>query len=226
MSAPVRAELLQLGSRCRYLPREVLMREGDCSSRDVALLLSGLVKVTKRLGNGKQALLAVRADGDIVGEMAALDDDASRSATVTACGEVYARIVCKSELQAFLRAYPEAFQAVAAVISQRLRWANHARIDFGSCTVKVRLARTLAQLAYTHGRPVRSGIVISVNLSQFELAALVGSTKQTVHKELVKMRNDGIVEVNYSQQIVRDIARLREVARLGVPERSGRMKSH
>ncbi|MGO4756833.1 cyclic nucleotide-binding domain-containing protein, partial [Streptomyces sp. 2MCAF27] len=78
--------MLELGALRRFSPEEILIREGD-RSHYVVLLHSGFAKVTARLDNGSEALLAIRASGDIVGEMAALDD-APRSATVTACGEI------------------------------------------------------------------------------------------------------------------------------------------
>ncbi|MGW6355942.1 cyclic nucleotide-binding domain-containing protein [Streptomyces sp. NPDC055092] len=69
----------------RFDADAVLVRQG-MNDRYVLLLLSGLTKVTAVVENGETSLLAVRAGGDTVGEMAAMDGSAPRSATVTACG--------------------------------------------------------------------------------------------------------------------------------------------
>ncbi|MFI6766285.1 Crp/Fnr family transcriptional regulator [Streptomyces sp. NPDC050355] len=213
MSESVRTELLRLGTRCRYLPQEILIREGD-RSHHVVLLRSGFVKVTARLDNGHEALLAIRVGGDIVGEMAAMDD-APRSATVTACGEVVASIVRESDLRFFLGTHPEAAMTIAGIVAQRLRWANRRRIEFGGYPVKVRLARVLAELAGSYGHPVPRGRVIGVDLTQPELAALTGSAEVTIHKALAELRKDGLITTGYRRTTVLDLSRLREVARMG-----------
>ncbi|MDO0927233.1 Crp/Fnr family transcriptional regulator [Streptomyces sp. TG1A-8] len=213
LSEPVRSKLLGIGTRCRYLPGEVLIREGDRSNH-VVLLRSGFVKVTASLDNGHEALLAIRVGGDIVGEMAAMDDGAPRSATVTACGEIAASMVRESDLRFFLESHPEAARAVNRIVIQRLRWSNQRRVEFGGYSVKVRLARVLAELAASYGHPVPRGIVIGVNLTQPELAALTGSAEVTIHKALAELRRDGLITTGYRRTTVLDVNRLRETARL------------
>jgi len=213
LSEPVRIKLLGIGTRCRYLPGEILIREGDRSNH-VVLLRSGFVKVTARLDNGHEALLAIRVGGDIVGEMAAMDDGAPRSATVTACGEIAASIVRESDLRFFLESHPEAARAVNRIVVQRLRWSNQRRVEFGGYSVKVRLARVLAELAGSYGHPVPRGVVIGVDLTQPELAALTGSAEVTIHKALAELRRDGLITTGYRRTTVLDVNRLRETARL------------
>lgn len=189
------------------------MREGDRSTH-VVLLRSGFVKVTACLDNGHEALLAIRVGGDIVGEMAAIDD-APRSATVTACGEVVASIVRESDLRLFLSTHPDAAVAIAGIVAQRLRWANRRRVEFGGYSVKVRLARVLAELATAYGHRVPRGLVIGVDLTQPEMAALTGSAEVTVHKALAELRRDGLVTTGYRRTTVLDLARLRRTAGMG-----------
>src|SRR4051812_8396597 len=69
----IQAELLGLGTSRRHANGDVLMREGDGSAH-AALLLMGFVKVTARLENGRVALLDIRVGGDLVGEMAPLEE--------------------------------------------------------------------------------------------------------------------------------------------------------
>ncbi|MFD5033123.1 Crp/Fnr family transcriptional regulator [Streptomyces sp. NPDC058405] len=214
LSEVIRTGLLRLGTRCRYLPGEVLIREGDRTNH-VVLLRSGFVKVTAQLDNGHEALLSIRVGGDIVGEMAAMDDGALRSATVTACGEIAASIVRESDLHFFLASHPEAARAVNRIVVRRLRWANQRRVEFGGYPVKVRLSRVLAELAVSYGHSVPRGLVIGVDLTQPELAALTGSAEVTIHKALAELRRDGLITTGYRRTTVLDLARLRETARLG-----------
>ena len=81
LSPHARRDLLGLGTEVRFDAGAVLLREG-MDDRHVLLLTSGFVKVTATVENGEISLLAVRAAGDTVGEMAAMDG-AARSATVS-----------------------------------------------------------------------------------------------------------------------------------------------
>ncbi|MEK8170702.1 cyclic nucleotide-binding domain-containing protein [Streptomyces sp. M19] len=70
------------------------MREAE-ESTFVLILLDGVVKATGRTHDNRDALLAVRMGGDLVGEFAAVDGR-PRSATVTTCGPVVARAVTRA----------------------------------------------------------------------------------------------------------------------------------
>jgi CRP/FNR family transcriptional regulator, cyclic AMP receptor protein len=78
-----------LGAQARYPAGRVLMREAE-ETTFVLLLLDGVVKATGRAAGEREALLAVRMGGDLIGELAAVDGR-PRSATVTTCGPVTAR---------------------------------------------------------------------------------------------------------------------------------------
>ncbi|WP_328413533.1 cyclic nucleotide-binding domain-containing protein [Streptomyces violaceus] len=128
VSPEARGELLELGVPARFEAGKVLLSEG-ARDRHVLVLLSGFAKVTARVENGEESLLAVRVGGDSIGEMAAFDG-APRSATVTACGPLTARLVQPGPLHALLVRRPEVHLALTGIIAQRLRWANRRRLDF------------------------------------------------------------------------------------------------
>ncbi|MFI9024898.1 Crp/Fnr family transcriptional regulator [Streptomyces sp. NPDC053560] len=194
---------------------DALISEGD-RAQELVVLHQGLVKVTAQLDGGRVLLMDMRIAGDVVGELAAMDLG-PRSATVTACGEVVATVVPQHELRPFLLAHPEVSLALNRVLCGRLRRSDRWRLEFGGYPVLVRLARVLVELAVTYGRQERKSVRIDVNLSQSEFAALTGSTTNTVHKALAQLRKDGLVITGIRRTYVRDLARLRMVARLSVP---------
>ncbi|MFE3416157.1 Crp/Fnr family transcriptional regulator [Streptomyces mirabilis] len=212
LTPPARQELLGLGTQVWFDADDVLLMEG-VRDRHVLLLLSGFAKVTARVENGESSLLAITAAGDTVGEMAALDE-APRSATVTACGPLTARVVRQSELQGLLMRRPEVATALTGMVSKRLRWANQQRLDFRSYPVSVRLARLLVDLAASYGSSMSSGVVIPLRLSQSELATMVGAAETTVHKALRQLRNERLLETSYRSTVLPDLDRLTEHAEL------------
>ncbi|WP_432139610.1 MULTISPECIES: Crp/Fnr family transcriptional regulator [unclassified Streptomyces] len=207
-----RRELLAAGVRTPFEAGEVLLHEG-ARDRHVLLLLGGFAKVTARVENGEESLLAVRVGGDTVGEMAALDGS-PRSATVTACGPLTARLLQPAALHALLARRPDIHLALTGIIADRLRWANRRRLDFRGYPAKVRLARLLVELATTYGHPADGGMVLGCRLTQPELAALTGAAETTVHKGLRELRRDGLLETGYASTLIRDLARLRELGDL------------
>ncbi|MFI1014656.1 Crp/Fnr family transcriptional regulator [Streptomyces sp. NPDC020965] len=215
-----RRDLLSLGRAREFGARDILIHQGG-ADRHTLLLLRGFTKVTATAENGRESLLAIRLGGDIVGEMAAMGDQC-RSATVTACGPVTARSVSEEALGAFLLRRPEAAVSLARMVTDRLRWANNRRLEFRGYSVKVRLARILADLAEAHGRTGAEGVVLGFTLTQPELAALTGSAEPTIHRALKELRDAGLIGTGYRTTVVRDPVRLREVAKLPASVAPGR----
>ncbi|MDI9832220.1 Crp/Fnr family transcriptional regulator [Streptomyces sp. KAU_LT] len=213
LSPPARADVLGLGVGKRFEAGDVLLSEG-ATDRHVLVLLSGFAKVTARVENGETSLLAVRVGGDTVGEMGAVDGSAPRSATVTACGPMTARVVRPGALHELLTRRPEVSVALTRIIADRLRWANRRRLDFRGYPAKVRLARLLVELAAAYGHPVDGGVVVGCRLTQPELAALTGSAETTVHKGLRELRLDCLLETGYATTTIRDLPRLTRLADL------------
>lgn len=205
-----RYRLLELGTPLTVGPAEHLIREGQIGSHMV-LLRQGLTKVTAALANGRQALLAIRVSGDILGEIAALNGT-PRSATVTTCGPVAVNVIHMRQWRPFLHECPEAALAIAGIAAARFRWANQRRLDFAGYPAKVRLARILTELTEAYGTPVPGGWTVGVTLTQPELASLCGAAEPTAEKALRELRRAGVLDTGYRQIVVRDVAALRRLA--------------
>ncbi|WP_329547577.1 Crp/Fnr family transcriptional regulator [Streptomyces sp. NBC_01356] len=209
-----RDRLLTLGARMRYPAERVLIREGD-ETDFVLILLDGLVKVTGRADDGRDALLAVRVGGDVVGELAAVDGQ-PRSATVTACGPVLARSVTRVDFLACTRREPRIAHALHQTVVAKLRAATTHRVTFTGCDAATRVARVLHHLAMTYGDPVGAGAEIRWPITQPELATLAGASEPSVQKALRGLKKAGVVTPGYRSIRVDDLDRLSEIA---YPER-------
>ncbi|MFF2787488.1 Crp/Fnr family transcriptional regulator [Streptomyces sp. NPDC058049] len=212
LSGPVREELLSIGSPQQYSPGEKILVEGTLGDH-LVLLKAGCAKVTGKLANGHEALIAIRVGGDMVGEMAVIDD-VPRSATVTACDEIDAHVVHGRAMRSFLGKCPEVAIQIMRLNSRRLRKANFWRIAFGESTVRVRLARALAELAETYGKTLGSHTLICIDLTQAELAELIGSKLRAVQETLKGFRAAGFVRTSRRQIEVIRLDRLRAIGLL------------
>lgn len=205
-----RDRLLAIGIRRSVDACQPILHEGAVESH-VIVLEDALTKVTAAMVDGRQALLAIRMSGDLVGEISALNGT-PRTATVTACRESTIRVIHRNEFRAFLQQHPNAALEVAGIVAERLRWANRRRIDFASHPVKVRLARALWEIASAYGRRGPLGIVVDIQITQDELATLCGAAEISLQKALRDLRAAGVIDTGYRQFVVRDAEELRAAA--------------
>jgi CRP/FNR family cyclic AMP-dependent transcriptional regulator len=210
-----RERLIRRGSLVRYPgPRRVLFREGD-GSGFVVIILRGVVKVTGSVSSGSDALLAIRMGGDAVGEFAAVDQ-LPRSATVTTCGTVAARVIKSDDFIDCIRRDPEISHAISKAIVAKMRVASQRRVDFSDADVSTRVTRVLLQLVTSYGKPPPNGghgqAVIAAPLTQPELASLAVASPPAVQRALHRLREHGIVATGYRSIAILDAERLRKMA--------------
>ena len=215
LAEDTRGKFLTLGHPRRYAPDEVLARMGDRTTQ-VFVLLSGRVRVTAENEDGKVALLGIRIEGDLVGELSSLDNE-PRSATISAAREpVDTRVIPQAEFRAFLDEHAEVALVITRSIGAKLRWATRRHIDFHQ-PVPVRLARVLYELAQHYGTRNgngRRGTITLEPLTQPDLAAFVAAAEPSTQKAFAELRRHALIETGYRSVTIRDIDGLREFARL------------
>lgn len=209
---PARAALLRLGVVRRFEAGRRLLREGE-ESTHVLALIGGFVKITA-IADGVETLLAIRVPGDVVGETSPLTNR-PRMATVTACGPVASRVIQFADFRRFLDQFPAAGVGMATAMSSRLRFSNERRSDMTAYRTEVRLARVLAELAVSCGRPTGDGTVIDVALTHSELASMVGIGEATAQKAIRELRLAGLIRTGYRSITIINIDGLTRLADRG-----------
>ena len=117
LADPEREALAAAGVEEFFRAGAVLCRAGEDTSQ-VTIIDSGWVKVSVPDANGGEKILAVRGQGDVVGERAALTTRV-RSATVTALDEVSAMVVPAERFAEFLRGHPRAAEVLERQVTER-----------------------------------------------------------------------------------------------------------
>ncbi|WP_170231890.1 Crp/Fnr family transcriptional regulator [Saccharothrix saharensis] len=204
--------MLTLGHPIGYPPGTQLLRRGG-EDRHALLLLRGAVKIQAGEPDDP-ALLAVRAAGDLVGEMAALDDR-PRSATVIAGGEVVARLIPPQEFRRFLQRHPEVLLDIARDNNDELRWANRLR-QAVPLPAESRIALVLDHLVRRYGHRTPDGRwSLELHLTNIELASIAGMRARTAEQAFSRLRDAGIVLTGTRRVLlVPRIDRLTEATRM------------
>lgn len=186
-----RKAFLAAGVRRQWCAGSILVHEGEQSDH-VLVIEVGRVKVTSSASSGKQVLLAIRGPGDLLGEFAAIDGRA-RSATITALSPVTATVVQGSAFRAFLMNDGNAAFSLLQLVVSRLREADIQRLEYGAYTVSARIARLLLDYAGRYGQTDDDRVIITLPLSQTELAHAAGASREAVAKALRRLRDLGAV---------------------------------
>jgi CRP/FNR family transcriptional regulator, cyclic AMP receptor protein len=206
-----RADLARHGRPRRLRAGASLFTEGS-RSEIVVVVISGRVKVFTSAEDGAEVVLAVRGPGALLGELAAIDQQ-PHSASVRSLEPVEVLTVGLREFTAFLEAHPRTMWLLMRILVNRLRDADRKRIEFGVHDTLNRVARRLVELVDRFGESTESGIMITLPLTQDELASWVGASREAVTKALRTLRDRGYVRTQRRMITVVDIEGLRRHAR-------------
>ena len=213
LGAEGRGRLAALGNVRRYRTGSVLFMEGDRGG-DVLTIQRGRLKITTATRDGRELVLGIRGPGELVGELASLDDGRHRrSATVVALDDVVVRVVQNDQFLHFVENEPHALLALTRAVIGRLHDADRRRAEFGAYDTLGRLARVLDELADAHGQPTPEGICVDPPLTQSEIAGLIGASRESVVRALGELRRREIIETGRRRLIVRDPVALRRLSR-------------
>jgi CRP/FNR family transcriptional regulator, cyclic AMP receptor protein len=211
LTEPDRQELLSIGTRAVFPSQHVLIRQGD--PEDYAVLLTkGLTKVVVDTENGYSALLAVRAGGDLVGEMASLERK-PRSATVVSCVKTSAQLIPADLFGAFLQEHPRVHHEVSRMLSERLRFADNQRVAFAALPATARVARILVEIAHAYGRCTEGNQwELGLSLSRPEIASFAAVSLSSTEKSLHSLRNLSLIGQHERKILINDMPGLRDWA--------------
>ena len=148
----------------------------------------------------------------VFGELS-LFDPGPRTATATAITDTVVVGLGHGDLRPWLTGRPEVAEALLQALAQRLSRTNEALADLVFSDVPGRVAKQLLDLADKFGQPGPDGVLVHHDLTQEELAQLVGASRETVNKALADFTQRGWVEVDQRQVLLIDMERLARRAR-------------
>jgi CRP-like cAMP-binding protein len=188
-----------------------LFHEGEPGDR-LYVILEGKVKLGRTSADGRENLLAVLGPGEMFGELS-LFDPGPRTATATAITDVTLIGLGHTDLQPWLTGRPEVAGPLLAALAKRLRRTNEAMADLVFSDVPGRVAKALLDLARKFGTPADDGLHVAHDLTQEELAQLVGASRETVNKALADFVSRGWLRLEGRGVVLLDVERLNRRAR-------------
>ena len=190
---------------------EVLFHEGDPGDK-LYIVTDGKVKLGRTSSDGRENLLAILGPGQMFGELS-LFDPGPRSATVTAVTETTFLSLSHDDLLRWLEGRPGVSLGLLTQLAGRLRKTNEVVADLVFSDVPGRVAKALLDLADRFGRTADDGVHVHHDLTQEELAQLVGASRETVNKALADFASRGWLRLEPRSVVIHDVERLRRRAR-------------
>jgi CRP/FNR family transcriptional regulator len=189
---------------------ERLFTEGDAGDK-LYIILTGKIKLSRAAPDGRENLLSVHGPGEMFGELS-LFDPTPRTASATAVTDATLAALTHVDLRSWLATRPEVAMHMLGALAQRLRRINEIKADLVFTDVPGRVAKALLDLANRFGVQQEGGIQVNHDLTQEELAQLVGASRETVNKALADFAARGWIQLAAKSVLLVDTDRLRKRA--------------
>jgi CRP/FNR family transcriptional regulator len=190
---------------------ESVFEEGE-QGDSLYVIVTGKMKLARTSGDGRESLLSVLGPGEMFGELS-LFDPGPRLTSGRAVGEAELLALGNADLRAFLAEHPEVAMMMLAGLARRLRRTNEDMSDLVFTDVPGRVAKALLDLSVRFGKRTDQGIKVAHDLTQEELAQLVGASRETVNKALADFATRGWLVLGAKSVTLIDLDRLRRRSR-------------
>ena len=170
-------------------------------------VMSGIVKLTKSLPDGRQQVVGLQFAPDFIGRPFGEESNLNAEAATSVS-------LCSFPRNAVERLMKEAPELERRIFKQNLRELDEARqwmVTLGQKTASEKLASFLMLIARNIDPTLpadRSSAAFDLPLTRGDIADFLGLTIETVSRQLTKLSADGVIAVNNRRISVKSLARL------------------
>jgi CRP-like cAMP-binding protein len=166
-------------------------------------VLRGTVRISSISMAGKEIVLNIINPGEIFGEIALLDGG-ERTGDASAMTDCELLVLNRRDFMPFLQARADICLMLIKILCQRLRQTSEQVEDLLFRHLEARVAKALLHLAEHSGRPDIHGAALELHLSQSELGNIVGSSRESINKQLQVWHKAGLIDLAKGSIVIRD----------------------
>jgi CRP/FNR family cyclic AMP-dependent transcriptional regulator len=185
---------------------DTLFREGD-EGMTLYIIHQGRIKISMSKMLDKLTL-AILGPGEFLGEMALLDGQ-PRSADAVALEETQLYALNRKDFLAFLMNNDNAVYNILNALSMRLRKTDNLLAEICFLSLSARLAKKLVELAEDPSGLQPGGQDYCLQISQQELANILGVSRESINKELKTLRSRKILSTSRKSIRINDLDTLK-----------------
>jgi CRP/FNR family transcriptional regulator, cyclic AMP receptor protein len=207
--------LVAQGIQRRYAKNQFLCYQGDPGDR-LFVVLSGLVKVTVSSDQGEEMVLVTLGPPQVLGELALLDG-APRSAAIQALEPTDVLMLPRDTFLRLLHEHPALTSALLNMLGGLIRRLTEQAADLVFLDLHGRVAKLLLRLATERGTTENGLIVLDHQLTQTDIARMVGGSRPAVNRILQAFASREFLEIRGQRIVIRQLEALRRRAGLQAP---------
>lgn len=192
--------LLQIARRRTFRRGEVVFHMGDPADT-LHLVVSGRFAVRVQTALADVAVLTILGPGDLFGELALLESDGRRSATVEAIEAGETRSIHRPDFESLRDRHPSVTDVVTAILAEQVRRLTGNLLEALYLPADRRIRRRVAELADAYAP---DGGEVTIPLRQEDLAGLAGTSRATVNRVLREEEARGTVRLARGRTTVLD----------------------
>jgi CRP/FNR family cyclic AMP-dependent transcriptional regulator len=196
--------VLSIARRRTFRRGEVVFHMGDPADT-LHLIASGRFAVRVQTALADVAILTVLGPGQLFGELALLEPDARRSATVEALEPGETRSVHRPDFEELRRRHPQVSDVLVAILAGQVQRLSRQLLEALYMPADTRVRRRVSELAELYGPGDGE---VTIPLRQEDLAGLAGTSRATVNRVLREEEGRGTVRLGRGRVMVLDRAAL------------------
>ena len=185
---------------------QVLFKEGQEGDR-LYVVVHGKIKLGTTSADGRENLLSILGPGEMFGELSLFDPE-PRTSTATAVTDARLVSLAHDAVMGLVTSSPQTSLELLRRLAQRLRNSNEVLADLVFADVPGRVAKAIMDLGERFGVQKEDGLHVNHDLTQEELAQLVGASRETVNKALADFAARGWVKLEPRAVLVTDVERV------------------
>lgn len=182
---------------------ELLFSEGE-PCHGLHIIARGKVRIFKTSAGGREQVLAVNNPGESVAELPVFDGGPFPASAV-AMEDTQIAFISRRDFQAYCMEHPEVALKVLATVGSRLRRLVGIIEELSFTTIRQRLITALLRLAESEGTTTERGIQFQLPASHQELANQLGTVRELISRNLMRLQAEGLLEVDGRQIVVKDL---------------------
>lgn len=198
----------------RDVPAEqAIYFEGDPADY-LYLVAMGKVKLIRHTTSGREVLLDILRGGEYFGNLSIVSGQ-GYSETAMAQTDCCILQISAQNFEKILKDHPDVTMKVLKTVGERLEQSQEVVKQLSVYTVDQRIAAALVRLAKKMGEQKQKGLLIQLPFSRQDLAAMTGTTVETVSRVMSRFSAAGLISTGRKWVSISDLDGLEAIAKEG-----------
>lgn len=188
----------------KYNKSDIIFIEGD-ECENLGVILEGMVEIQKIDSNGKTMTIATFNPGDVFGEMLIFSEGHKFPMTVVSKSNSTVMHISKDSVIKICQAQTSFLYSFLRMICNKALILNTKLKEVTLKTIRQQICEFILIQSKKQGSST-----IKLNMTKREWADIIGVQRPSLSRELIKMKEEGIIDYDKDLVLIKDMAALEE----------------